>query len=417
MKSVFESCSEADAARAVEGVLGILENMFFSMPIPEEIMEKYNYLKESRYKKAGLPFAPITKLRYPSIGTVPKPDINKLQELDDAFMNLYSNQVLIFESILNCITERGNSLVELIKNPIRFGYFTKQYENDYSAIINDLKSKHTKALAEYKAATLQAAQPSRLTELSTDNFSQSTYKAELSQTKLLAIFDTVEDAISQYVASVKSLKSELSSASDASVLRERQLHARAENLQQQVSKLESEVRSVEVKAARQCEDVAKRIQNEHSIEVSTLRELYDKKVEGLQSSHLAEKKALEKKVAQARAEGQNSEELCDYVARLEEAIRAIRERLKAYYDYQKPLESGWKDEFASTDIQEILYTEFVIFNANKNAADNKRLTEQLAECTRELEQLRNKLDKAIMAPNPQFFKEVISYSWNRCLII
>ena len=35
---------ESEEAKTIEGVLKVLENMFFSMPIPEEIMEKYIHI-------------------------------------------------------------------------------------------------------------------------------------------------------------------------------------------------------------------------------------------------------------------------------------------------------------------------------------------------------------------------------------
>jgi len=267
-----------------------------------------------------------------------------------------------------------------------------------------------KALNEYeqKRSILHTnqSQTLRITELSPDAFSQGIYKIELSQNKILTIFDTIEDAINQYSASIKSLKAEISSINESNAIRERQLIAKTESLHQQVTRLENEIRNIETRAARQCDDLAKQLHNEYNQEINKLRGLHEKEIEILENEHLADKKIWEKKLVQVRNEGQKSDELCDYVGRLEEVIRAIRERLKAYYDYQRPLESTWKDEFANTEIQEILYTEFVIFSANKHAADNKRLIEQLAECNRELEELRDKLDKAIMPPNPNFFKEV-----------
>lgn len=46
---------------ALQGVLKILESLFFSMPIPEEVINKYNYLKEAKFRSVGLEFTPITK--------------------------------------------------------------------------------------------------------------------------------------------------------------------------------------------------------------------------------------------------------------------------------------------------------------------------------------------------------------------
>ena len=60
---------EVNQVKALESVISVLENLFFSMPIPEEIADKYNYLKEQRFTSVGLPYLTVTKSSYPSIGT------------------------------------------------------------------------------------------------------------------------------------------------------------------------------------------------------------------------------------------------------------------------------------------------------------------------------------------------------------
>ncbi len=63
--------SESSEARTLASMLKTAESLFFSMPIPEEIVAKYNYLKESKFKLSGIEFAPITRAQFPAIGTAP----------------------------------------------------------------------------------------------------------------------------------------------------------------------------------------------------------------------------------------------------------------------------------------------------------------------------------------------------------
>ncbi len=126
----------SEELRATDSVLKVLESMFFSMPIPEEIMEKYNFLKENKFKRAGLDFVPITRAQYPSIGTtatkgpVAQEAAARSQELEDCFISLYDDQLSLFESIFNYITDRSTSLIDLIRNPMKSPYCTHNSAND-----------------------------------------------------------------------------------------------------------------------------------------------------------------------------------------------------------------------------------------------------------------------------------------------
>jgi hypothetical protein len=46
--------------KPLTNLLRILEDLFFSMTIPEDIVFKYNILKENAYVEMGLTFDPIT---------------------------------------------------------------------------------------------------------------------------------------------------------------------------------------------------------------------------------------------------------------------------------------------------------------------------------------------------------------------
>lgn len=118
---------ESEEAKAIENVLKILENMFFSMPIPEEILDKYNFLKESKYKRAGLEYAPIKKTQYPSIGASQRPvsscsDMNKLIELEDCFNSMFEDQFAFTEAIINLFIDRTGCIVDIIRDPIKGAY-------------------------------------------------------------------------------------------------------------------------------------------------------------------------------------------------------------------------------------------------------------------------------------------------------
>eukprot|EP00826_Nyctotherus_ovalis_P028407 TRINITY_DN22447_c0_g1_i1.p1 TRINITY_DN22447_c0_g1~~TRINITY_DN22447_c0_g1_i1.p1 ORF type:complete len:303 (-),score=76.43 TRINITY_DN22447_c0_g1_i1:39-947(-) len=72
---------------ALQSVLKILESLFFSMPIPEEIVAKYNFLKETKYRAAGLDFSPITKAQVP-MRTASSRESDKDAQLDKTISNL-----------------------------------------------------------------------------------------------------------------------------------------------------------------------------------------------------------------------------------------------------------------------------------------------------------------------------------------
>jgi hypothetical protein len=57
--------------QALTNLIKTLENLLFAIPISEDIVSKYNIIKESAYKKAHIEFTPITKALYPSIGLKP----------------------------------------------------------------------------------------------------------------------------------------------------------------------------------------------------------------------------------------------------------------------------------------------------------------------------------------------------------
>jgi len=428
MKSSFDrqNTTNSEEIKSLESVLKVLENLFFSMPIPEEIAEKYNYLKEGKLKRVGLDYTPVTKLQYPSIGAVPKQAENtgKLQDLEDSFAQIYDDQLSLFDNIFNYVIERGNIIADTLKNNTRPAFSTKP--RDLANAINELKNKITRSLKEYqikKASMIptEKSQSLKLAELTTKSLpeigSQMLYKTELAQNRILSIFDTIEDISTKYEAQIKGLKNELEITVESAKVKEQNLMAEVELLRKQLSKLELNSRSEDIKNTRRYDDVVLRLKEEHIQEITRLKESNQKAIKELNDLHLNEIKDLEGKINQFKEEDKKSEELTEYVAKLENVMRTIREKLKVHYDKQRPLQTTWKDEDAKTDVEEILYTEFVLYCANKLGTDNKWLVERLAEFGKENEKLKENLSKAISAPDPQFFKELIEETRNSKVIL
>lgn len=48
-------------------LLKILEELFFTLTIPEDLVFKYNILKENTMAELSLPFEPITTQQYPNL--------------------------------------------------------------------------------------------------------------------------------------------------------------------------------------------------------------------------------------------------------------------------------------------------------------------------------------------------------------
>ena len=55
---------EPDRMKITLDLLSVLENLFFSMKIPAEIVSKYNMLKESAFGQLGLSFTPVDENKY-----------------------------------------------------------------------------------------------------------------------------------------------------------------------------------------------------------------------------------------------------------------------------------------------------------------------------------------------------------------
>ena len=125
----MDSIGEKSYAKAIEGVLKTLETMFFAMPVPEEIVDKYNFLKESRYKTAGITFTPVISAKSPSSQSMAskKPSLTEstlkvASDLEDSFSALTNGYQALFDSIFGHLIERINHLTELIIDPKRSPY-------------------------------------------------------------------------------------------------------------------------------------------------------------------------------------------------------------------------------------------------------------------------------------------------------
>ena len=89
-----------------------LENLLFAMPIPDDIVAKYNIIKESACKKALIEFTPITKKQYPAIGIKPTKNeygggepyikkINDLKSYTDTYFKDIAKRITHTLSVIN----------------------------------------------------------------------------------------------------------------------------------------------------------------------------------------------------------------------------------------------------------------------------------------------------------------------------
>ena len=60
--------SNVDSQKTWLSLIRTLENLLFSMPIPEDVVSKYNIVKEMCYRKLDIPFTSISKSLYSNIG-------------------------------------------------------------------------------------------------------------------------------------------------------------------------------------------------------------------------------------------------------------------------------------------------------------------------------------------------------------
>ncbi len=288
------------------------------------------------------------------------------------------------------------------------------------AAISDIKAKIARTLKEYQqkrpysALTSHLAtdksQPLRIAELSSkslaDLASQFLYKLEGLQSKLALSLGGLEDSLVKLGDTAKSLRAELALLHETSRTKESNLMAEVDVLRKQLSKVEGEIRSEGLKANRRLEDTILQLKEEHRVQLGQIQEAHHKALNELNDLRFAEQKALETKLMQASTHGNKLDELNEYTTRLETVLRAMREKLKDFYDKQRPLQTSWKEEDSHTEVEEILYTEFVLHCASKLGNDNKWLVERLAEFGKENELLKDNLSKSLSLPNQDVIKEV-----------
>ena len=212
--------------------------------------------------------------------------------------------------------------------------------------------------------------------------------------------DETEDSINKYENLIKNLKNELGSVNETYRTKEIKLLSELEIVRQQFSKLESNINSEGNRNTQGFNDIVMKLKNDHTNELNNLREEHQRKIHQLKLEHLSSLKDMESQILLSRSEDSKTTELNGYISKLEFVIKEIRERLKAYYEMQKPLHEEWKGE-DDINIEEVLYTEFIVYTANKYAGDNKWLTEKLAELQRENQ------NKSESEPSIQIFNEVI----------
>ena len=114
---------------AIQRVLDILESMFFSMPIPPEVVSKYNKLKEARFNSAGLQFTPITRSNKSFSKTKPIDEYSKNRDNEVYCIKLVELYTKLFETMFNVTIEKISMINDFCKNPTKspYGYFDIYY--------------------------------------------------------------------------------------------------------------------------------------------------------------------------------------------------------------------------------------------------------------------------------------------------
>lgn len=254
------------------------------------------------------------------------------------------------------------------------------------------------------------SQPLRIAELTgrslAEVVSQLLYKIESLQSHLLGNFSNIEEALIKQAESTKILKSDLNLQAENSKMKENNLLSEIDLLKMQINKLENNMRSEDIKNNRRYDEIIIKLKEEHMAELNRIQDNQDRALKDLNEQHFAEQKEMETRLIQANANNRKTDEQNEYISKLENVIRIMRERLKEFYDKQRPLQTSWKEEDCRTDVEEVLYTDFALHHANKLSNDNKWLVEKLEDFGKENEKLKEKLSKSLAVPSPQFLKEV-----------
>ena len=90
-----------------------LENLLFAIPISEDIVNKYNIIKESAFKKAHTDFTPISKSAYPSIGIKPA---TRQDGTGDYYAKKVNEIINYTEAYLKDIAKRVSHTLAMVTN-------------------------------------------------------------------------------------------------------------------------------------------------------------------------------------------------------------------------------------------------------------------------------------------------------------
>jgi len=191
--------------KALQSMLKTVETMFFSMPIPEEVVAKYNFLKESKFRQANLDFIPITKSQFPLIGTKSistptseKQFINNFQDPSLILCENISNFSLgILENWLNAITQFSEEITEIRMKDL-----------------TELKLKLSKNIKDFQISNNTRIQ---------DNLSNFLIKTDQFQIKFMESLEKLHQNNLKLQTEKKSLKSENSMLLSNIKLKEKQL--------------------------------------------------------------------------------------------------------------------------------------------------------------------------------------------------
>jgi len=143
----FSEYKDTKEVQALQAVLKVIENLFFSMPIPEEIISKYNFLKEAKFKAAGLYFTPITKSQLPMRAT--NQSDKEITTLSIDIMETWIKAIQQLKQDKTCNISQTITKAHSNKNCSKFLKVVEELNDTYMNEIKSLASFYANKEAQY----------------------------------------------------------------------------------------------------------------------------------------------------------------------------------------------------------------------------------------------------------------------------
>ncbi|CAI2362018.1 unnamed protein product [Moneuplotes crassus] len=396
---------EKNCTKIAINLLNVLENLFFSMKIPPEIVSKYNILKESAYKEMDLPFSPINESIY-AHKTEPgglSSGRSRGKESDEgSFKSIDS--ALTYLPLLKNITSMSELVVEsLLEKLLNFEKFCKNQDSftHEPRSIRDLDYVKQNILSDIKKIDLQRLKSLRYSEKSTgkeENFS-------LTISQFMYKIDNLAQKFENSLFKVQKHFNELPSAPPLSEGYAKNPHIESyKELSAQNKLLEDKIKSYEYGnyEVKSLEKQILNLKDIHSTEIKHMQTSHDKIIYELKEIHKQKEGRLQERIDLLSKTYDTGKDL--YIVRdLQGALDKIRAITKPIYSSK--IRNFPDFEQLQNERLEVVYADFVVFLAKQAIGFLDKLEDPHYDVEQKYQNFENQEDNKDLNLSHKFARE------------